>query len=127
MDQLTPIGQALRKLRIEKRLKLLDMARDLAISSAYLSAIEMGRKRVPADLVDKVVGRYGLDPLVAGELKDAAQKSAKTLAINLNGTGDKTRDLALYLSRRFEELGDVEAEKILATLRSELEKGSGGR
>jgi len=124
---LTPLGKALRKLRIDRGLRLLDMAKDLGISAAYLSSIEMGRKRVPDDLVKKIVRRYELDRATERQLEADAAMSIRSLEIDLKGSGDKTRELALYLSRKFEAIGDIEAERALESLRSALEKGSGGR
>ena len=46
---LTPFGQIVRKKRIDKFLTLKEMADALGVSSAFLSAVEMGRKAIPDD------------------------------------------------------------------------------
>ena len=54
MVMLTPFGIALRKLRVEKGLRLFDLAEKLGQSTAFLSAVETGRKPIPDGLVFKV-------------------------------------------------------------------------
>ncbi len=44
---LTEFGKAIRKIRLDKGEILKDMAKRLGISSAFLSAVENGRKNVP--------------------------------------------------------------------------------
>lgn len=44
---LTGIGKFLRKLRIDNEEILKDMADALGVSSAFLSAVENGRKKMP--------------------------------------------------------------------------------
>ena len=51
MPDLTPFGIAVRKLRLDKHLRLLDVAKLLDCSAAFLSAIETGRKSIPDGFV----------------------------------------------------------------------------
>ena len=51
MPGLTPFGIAARKLRLDKQLRLLDVAKLLDCSAAFLSAIETGRKPIPDSFV----------------------------------------------------------------------------
>ncbi len=55
----TPFGKALRDLREEKSLKLIDVAAAIGVSSAFISAIETGRKPIPDGFLSKV--RRGLN------------------------------------------------------------------
>ncbi len=61
-----PVGKILRKLRIDHDERLSDMARHLAVSPAFLSAVERGKKPPPLRLVQAVVTKY---PLPADDLK----------------------------------------------------------
>jgi transcriptional regulator with XRE-family HTH domain len=47
MRGLTPFGIAVRKLRLDKHLRLLDVAKLLDRSAAFVSAIETGRTPIP--------------------------------------------------------------------------------
>ena len=51
--KVTEYGKIVRKARIDADLTMLDMAEDLGVSSAYLSALEVGRKRVPENFLGK--------------------------------------------------------------------------
>ena len=46
---LTDFGSAVRKARIDAKVTLQTMANDLGVSAAYLSGLEVGRKKVPAE------------------------------------------------------------------------------
>ena len=65
----TPFGRFLRKLRIDNDELLGNMADKLGISSAYLSAVENGKKNVTGGLVESVVREYGLGSHQAQKLR----------------------------------------------------------
>ncbi|ACS51293.1 putative transcriptional regulator [Bartonella grahamii as4aup] len=74
----TPFGKTLRKLRIDHSERLLDMAKKLDISVAFLSSVEIGKKSVPVGLEEKLIDLYALDQEVAEILRresDACRKS----------------------------------------------------
>lgn len=54
---LTAFGSAVRKARIDAKVTLQSMARDLGVTAAYLSGLEVGRKKISAEWVEKI-GRY---------------------------------------------------------------------
>ena len=66
---LTEIGKFLRRYRIDNGLLLKDMAGKVGVTSAYLSAVENGKKRPTEDLVGKIINAYDLDSEKAAELK----------------------------------------------------------
>ncbi|MFB2598820.1 helix-turn-helix domain-containing protein [Herbiconiux sp. P17] len=71
------IGHVLRRIRLERRLTLRDLARDSRVSVPYLSEIERGRKEVSSEILATVCRVLDLslaDLLVAvsGELGAAA-------------------------------------------------------
>ena len=58
---MTPFGEKVRELRRKKSIALKDMAADLNVSSAYLSALEHGhRGRPSAGFVLQVCGYLGV-------------------------------------------------------------------
>ncbi|WP_375631934.1 MULTISPECIES: helix-turn-helix domain-containing protein, partial [unclassified Bartonella] len=74
----TSFGKILRKLRIDHSERLLDMAKKLDISVAFLSSVEIGKKSVPVGLEEKIIELYALDQEVAEILRresDACRKS----------------------------------------------------
>lgn len=54
------LGKALRVYRITHGLVLKDMAEHLGYSSAFLSAVETGRKKIPSDFFQRLELVYGL-------------------------------------------------------------------
>lgn len=53
-------GQLVRNIRITRSLLLYDMAKDLGVSSAELSAIECGRKPVPEWFIPALNQKYSV-------------------------------------------------------------------
>src|SRR5262245_26892184 len=78
---LTPLGRELRKLRIEEDERMLDMAKRLEVSVAFLSAVETARKEPPLSLADKVIAKYRLDDVTARKLRDALSTSRRSFRL----------------------------------------------
>ena len=80
---LTEFGKALRKIRIDRQQLLKDMANKLGVSSAYLSAVENGKRRMPQDWVSKIASIYSLDSDAQADLQNAADNSVFDVTISL--------------------------------------------
>lgn len=65
---LDDFGRTVRNIRLVRALLLYDMAKDLDISPAELSAIECGRKPVPDWFVSKLQEKYGIGDMHAQSL-----------------------------------------------------------
>jgi predicted transcriptional regulator len=101
--KLTAFGLCTRKLRLDLGMSLKSMADGLGITSAYLSAIELGDKPLPAKLADQAV--KFLEPLSTAEkikeLRIAADASLDTVPItNLESN---ERVLVAAFARRLTE------------------------
>ena len=72
---MTPFGTMLRQERKEKGLMLATMAKDLGISSPYLSQIETGAKPIKESFVNRVIAYFELSQSEAEALRRAAAKS----------------------------------------------------
>lgn len=115
---LTNFGKALRKIRIDRDELLRDMAVALGVSSAYLSAVETGKRRIPDDWVDKISLHYHLSPNEHAELLEAAEESAQEVRISLQDVSDAKRGAVLTFARTLDHLSDEELKKIMQTMRS---------
>ena len=75
---ITEFGKAIRKARIDTdNVTLSSMATALHTTPSFLSALEMGRKKIPAEWVAKIEGyfqQHGIS-LRLGELADTANKT----------------------------------------------------
>lgn len=113
---LSPIGKALRHLRLETDERLMDMAQRLDVTSSFLSAVEMGRKVPPRDLAEKVIKNYGLSVLAANNIRSAASASQSVFKIEAQHA--LARDTAGLLADKFSTLSDIELNKIKGILQS---------
>lgn len=114
----TEIGKFLRKLRIDKGIRLFDMAKDLGKSAAWLSYIENGRKKIPTNFAEKVAEVYSLTRDEEEKLHEAAAKSATSFKLNVGENSSKVRiDTAYALARKFEEIDDETLGEFLKILR----------
>ena len=80
---LTSVGRFLRKIRIDKGEILRDMAIKLDVSSAFLSAVENGKKKVPEAWLPELEAMYSLTAEQMGELRDAIAESSDTIVLNV--------------------------------------------
>ncbi len=81
----TKIAKFLRKLRIDSDKSLGDMAEDLDLSAAYLSAIENGRRTAPEEMKDNLFAKYSLSEGQKLELARLVAESRKKVEIGLKG------------------------------------------
>ncbi|MBX4335797.1 helix-turn-helix domain-containing protein [Bartonella raoultii] len=77
----TPFGKTLRKLRIDYSERLLDMAKKLGVSVAFLSSVEIGKKSVPIGMEEKIIELYSLDQERACVLRREADACRKSFTI----------------------------------------------
>lgn len=95
---LTPFGIALRKFRLDRGLRLLDLAQRLGQSSAFVSAVETGRKPIPARYVEDVAMALRLTVDEAAELQRAADRSRSEVRVDrLSG---QQRELVAAFARQ---------------------------
>jgi Zn-dependent peptidase ImmA (M78 family) len=81
MSGLTQFGIAVRKLRLDKGMRLLDLAQRLKKSAAFLSAIETGRKPIPDNFVREVADAMALTTEELATLRKAADRTRKHVTI----------------------------------------------
>lgn len=73
MMKLTPLGLCIRQLRLELGLTLKAVATAIGVSSAYLSAVELGEKQLTNKLADQLQNYFS--PLISKEKFQNLQKS----------------------------------------------------
>lgn len=112
----TEFGKVLRKLRIDRGEILKTMAEKLGMTSSYLSAIECGKRNIPADLTDKLVSIYDLSAEEQQELSKARDLSIKSIELELSTNNAFKRDLALQFARKFNDMDDEFAMQMLKFL-----------
>ncbi|MBC8721685.1 XRE family transcriptional regulator [Paraburkholderia sp. 31.1] len=88
------------------------MAEKLLVTSAFLSAVETGKKSVPAEWGTKLSLMYALPKKEALKLRKAIDESQRSVTIDLDGQSADRRGVAVALARRFNELSDEELSQL---------------
>ncbi len=112
----TKFGEFVRILRIKNHEVMGDMAKVLGASLPFLSAVENGKKNVPAEWVEKITTHYNLSENEQQEMLEAIEESKTQYKIVMNDAGTNQRKVALKFARSFDELDDDTAIKILKLL-----------
>ena len=110
---MTKLGIALRKIRLDRQELLKDMAAKLNVSSAFLSAVETGKKRLPANFVDRICSLYELSEEEKGELRLAADMSLDEVKINLADAPPARRQVAVSFAKALDGLTDDQISEIM--------------
>ena len=119
---LTEFGKALRKIRIDRQQLLRDMADKLGVSSAYLSAVETGKRRIPQDWVSKIASIYSLSCEEQADLQSAADNSVFDVTISLENASEQKRNAVLSFARALDGLNDEDLKRIMASMKGKEEK-----
>jgi transcriptional regulator with XRE-family HTH domain len=97
---MTPFGARLRALRAERGMTLRQLATELQVSSAYLSALEHGRRGKPGPgLVHQVCEVFGLIWDQAEEMAELARLSRPRVVLDVSGLSPEHTALANRLAQ----------------------------
>lgn len=109
---MTPFGEQVRHLREQRGMQLKELADRLGVSSAYLSALEHGRRGKPTfALVQGIIHVFGIIWDEADQLIRLAELSNPRVVIDTSGLDPAATLLANRLAR---EIGALSAEDIEA-------------
>ncbi|MHA1597452.1 MAG: helix-turn-helix domain-containing protein [Alphaproteobacteria bacterium] len=123
---MTPFGEKVRALRGERGVMQKQMAEDLGVSGAYLSALEHGHRSQPGPgLVRQVCDYFGLDWDAAEDLRQLALLSDPRVTVDTAGLGAKATELANLLSERIAELDDETIEWIIDEINARAQAPTG--
>ena len=118
IKMLTDFGRFLRKIRIDCGEILKDMAEKLNVSAAYLSAVEMGKRNIPEQWVNRISELYNLSDEEKINLNDAADNSAKSITLNFDNISNSHKETAILFAREFENVDTETLDKIKKLLRN---------
>jgi transcriptional regulator with XRE-family HTH domain len=99
---LTPFGIAARKLRLDKGMRLLDLARRMGCSAAFISAIETGRKPIPDSYLRKIADAMELSAPEIRLLQRAADQARKEVRVDKMPA--EQRELVAAFARRLDDI-----------------------
>lgn len=115
---ITPFGKELRKIRIDRSLSLRDMAEALDVSSAYLSAVENGKRPITDKTFNAILAYLNTDEATVSALKKARELSARTVTLSLEAANDTAKETLLAFARNFNSLSNEEIARIQQILSS---------
>lgn len=107
---LTQVGIFLRQMRMGNNEILKEMATKLDVTSAFLSAIENGKKKMPKSMRNKIVKKYDLSKEDIDALDNAILESNDTVEINIRHLSNDRKELAISFARTFGELNDDDVQ-----------------
>ncbi|HYE49797.1 MAG TPA: helix-turn-helix domain-containing protein [Azospirillaceae bacterium] len=114
---MTPFGQRVRELRERRGIQLKQMAAELEISSAYLSALEHGHKGLPSPmLVRQICTYFGIIWDEAEEMERLAALSDPRVVVDTAGLHPKATLAANLLARRVAELDEAALDRLVRLL-----------
>lgn len=113
----TMIGNFLRQIRLDHQELLKDMAKKLGVSSAFLSAVENGKKKIPKGWNNKLIKAYNLSAEQVDNLEKAILESENEVRIDLNKQSAENRELAISFARHFDSIDKETAEKLIDMLK----------
>ncbi|SHF59319.1 Transcriptional regulator, contains XRE-family HTH domain [Kaistia soli DSM 19436] len=107
---MTPFGRRLREMRAERGVSLKDMAEAIGVSSAYLSALEHGRRGRPTWLmIQRIIAYFNVIWDDAEELQRLAARSHPKVTIETAGLAAEATELANLLA---DEIADLSPEAL---------------
>lgn len=114
---MTPFGERMRKLRRERGVTLKDMAEAVGVSSAYLSALEHGKRGRPGwHLIQRVIAYFNIIWDDAEEVVRLARISHPRITIDTSGLDPRATELANRLADDIGKLDPALLDEILAAL-----------
>ncbi len=112
----TQLGRFLRKVRIDRGQRLNDMAEEMEMSVAQLSAIELGKRSISAKVKQRLITFYSefcSGEEEVGRLVDVSQPSFKE---DFEDTDDLRRELFVSFARSYKALPEDQARQWLDEL-----------
>lgn len=114
---MTPFGNRIRQFRAQKGVSLKQMADELEISSAYLSALEHGHKGLPSPMLLRQICTYfGLIWDAAEEVERLAALSDPRVTVDTAGLTPEHTLAANLLARDIARLTPTQLSAILQLL-----------
>ena len=120
---MTPFGLKLRQIRKARGLTLSDMAKAVNVSSAYLSALEHGKRGRPSwRVIQSLIEYLNIIWDEAEELIRLSRLSHPKITIDTSGLSAEATELANQLALNISKLNEVDIQDILKKLKLSISK-----
>lgn len=116
---MTPFGERMRRLRADRGVTLTEMADAIGVSSAYLSALEHGKRGRPGwHLIQRILAYFNIIWDEAEDVVALARVSHPRITINTAGLSPRATELANRLADDISRLDDAAIAALIAVLDS---------
>ncbi len=109
---LTRFGKFCRKLRIENGELLYDMAQHLGVSSAFLSKVENGKSKPPAEWKKGIASIYHLTKEQLEELQASIDDAREKNIINISMMSPDEKDMMFAFARKLDLMEEEDRDKL---------------
>ena len=99
---------------------LRQMASVLGVSAAFLSALEVGKKKIPDTFYDRLLEKFIFTKKEKKNLKDAIALSNGSVEIDLCGLNKTEREVSILFARNFKHLSKDTLLQIKELVKDEL-------
>ena len=111
---MTPFGEKMRKLRADRGITLKQMSSAIGVSSAYLSALEHGKRGRPGwHLIQRIIAYFNIIWDEAEEVARLARISHPRITIDTSGLNPLATELA---NRLADDIGKLEPQTLTELL-----------
>ena len=122
---MTPFGEKMRKLRTDRAITLKQMSTAIGVSSAYLSALEHGKRGRPGwHLIQRIIAYFNIIWDEAEEVTRLARISHPRITIDTSGLNPLATELA---NRLADDIGKLEPQTLNELLAILAAKKQGGK
>ena len=121
---MTPFGEKMRKLRADRAITLKQMSSAIGVSSAYLSALEHGKRGRPGwHLIQRIIAYFNIIWDEAEEVTRLARISHPRITIDTSGLNPLATELANRLADDIGKLEPQTLNELLAVLSAKRQGG----
>ena len=114
---MTPFGEKMRKLRADRTITLKQMSSAIGVSSAYLSALEHGKRGRPGwHLIQRIIAYFNIIWDEAEEVTRLARISHPRITIDTSGLNPLATELANRLADDISKLEPQTLNELLAVM-----------
>lgn len=122
MANTTDLGKYLRKMRIDYGENISDMATKLAVSSAFISSVETGKRKIPSSMVTKICDLYKMSEKQKKAFFNAVASSSDKVDIPFKSDAVDRNSIAVSFATAFKDLDDNQLEEIKRILKKTGDK-----
>lgn len=116
---MTPFGEKVRELRQAKGINQKQMAKKLAISPAYLSALEHGHRGRPSwALIQQIISFFNIIWDEAEELENLARLSHPRMVVDTAGLSAEATELVNLLNRDIKNMSSSQINEMLGIIKT---------